>query len=1381
MNSRMLERFREYINVSQFNAIRVGLAAPEKIRALSYGEIKKIETINYRTLKPERDGLFCARIFGPVKDWECNCGKYKRMKHRGVTCEKCGVEVIQSRVRRERMGHIELVAPVCHIWYLKGIPSYLGLILDMPVKDLERVVYFDVYMVVHQGNSPYPRKMLLTTVEYEDYLEAHPEDTEFKAEIGAEAIRSILSLLDLDLEVAKLENGYKESASVTVRHKIMRRMKVLLGLKQAGLKPEWMVLTILPVLPPDLRPLVPLEGGRFASSDLNELYRRVLNRNIRLQRLMEIQAPSVIIKNEMRMLQESVDALIDNGRRGQPVRGSNRRPLKSLSEMLRGKQGRFRQNLLGRRVDYSGRSVIVVDPELHMDQCGIPKLMALELFKPYVYAGLLDRELASNLRVAKRMVEELEPEVWDVLEDVVKNRPILLNRAPTLHRLGIQAFYPILVDGKAIKVHPLVCTAFNADFDGDQMAVHLPLSEKAQKECKELILSTKNILSPANGRPLTVPSKDMVLGLHYITKVRCNSKGEGITFSNIEEAISAYQHGDVALHAKIKLRLADKEIVDTTVGRAIFFDSLPKGVDFAWINKVMKKKDLTGLVQKIYVEFGAGKTVVCLDKIKKLGFYYSTVGGISFSMEDLIVPEKKDDIIKQAEKDVEKAEHLYMDGVITNGERYNKVISIWGHATADVANEMYRELEEQNDSAFSNKDEHFKPYNPIFMMLESGARGSKDQIKQLVGMRGLMAKPSGEIMETPVKTNFKDGLSVFEYFISTHGARKGQSDTALKTANSGYLTRRLVDVAQDVVITMQDCKTLGYVAVEDLKDAGDTIYALSDRVFGRIAAADVKDQVTGELLVKQGGVFLQEDVSRIADAAVSKIFVRSVLTCQAKRGVCAQCYGYDLSKGAIVDIGITAGIIAAQSIGEPGTQLTMRTFHIGGTASGMTEQPFFEAKHDGTVEWRHVRVVENKQKQPIVTSRKARIVILSPDGRELQSHNLEYGSILLVKDKEDVTVGKRLVEWDPHSTVLVTEKAGKIQFVDLIENITIQDRYDEATKKSSRLVLEHKGEEYQPAISIMDNKGEEIAHYYLPAGAYLNVKNGQSINGGDILVKTPREISKTKDITVGGLPRIAELFEARSPKDPAIISDIDGEVVIGGLYRGLRKVSVISGTESYDYYAPRGKQLNVVNGEHVYAGDRLTSGSPVLHDMLRILGPDVVQKYIVNQIQEIYRLQGIDINDKHIELIVRQMLRKVRVTDSGESDFLVADRVDRIHFQSVNAVIKAQGKKVAKAKPFLMGITQASLGTESFISAASFQETTRILAEAAISGQVDNLYGLKENVIVGKLIPAGTGISSFKKRYLGDDMSDLERQAQEEEVRQAALSSASQEERAAGA
>ncbi|MGA9530978.1 MAG: DNA-directed RNA polymerase subunit beta' [Candidatus Babeliales bacterium] len=1363
MNNRMLSRFREYLYVAQFNAIKLSLATAKKIRSLSYGEVKKIETFNYRTLKPENDGLFCAVIFGPTVPWTCNCGKYKRMKHRGVTCEKCGVEVIESRVRRERMGHIELATPVCHIWYLKGMPSVLALIMDMPVKDLEKVIYFDAYMVIHQGNSPYVSKTLLSNADYNNYIDAHPEDTLFVAEIGAEAVKSILVRMDLKLEVALLREEYAQTSSVAARHKIMKRIKIFSDLIVAEIDPSAMILDVIPVLPPDLRPLVPLDGGRFASADSNEFYRRVLNRNNRLKRLKAISAPEVIIKNEKHMLQEAVDNLFDNGRRGQPVLGSNKRPLKSLSDVLKGKQGRFRQNLLGRRVDYSARSVIVVDPNLRMDQCGIPKIMALELFKPHVYGGLFERELVSSLRAAKRMVDECDPIVWDVLEQVVADYPLLLNRAPTLHKLGILAFYPVLVDGKAIHIHPLVCAAFNADFDGDTMSVHVPLSKKAQKEAVNLVLSTKNIMSSANGRPIATPEKDMILGIHYMTKVRCNVKGEGIVFASIDEVIMAFQCGEVLIHAQIKVYFEDvKKLVSTTPGRILLFNILPKGSKIEWVNKVLKKSDVGGLVENVYHQFGIDATVTFLDNIKHYGFYYATMGGISISMNDLVVPDAKESILRKADKEVARIEKLYMNGVITNGERYSKVIGVWGHATADVAKEMVKGFEEYDQQAYLNKDKVNIPFNALFMMLQSRARGSNDNVKQLVGMRGPMAKPTGEIMETPVKSNFRDGLSVFEYFVSTHGARKGQADTALKTANSGYLTRRLVDVAQDVIVVSSDCKTVGYIEVTDLKEAGDIICSVAHRVYGRVLAADVKDPVTGTLLLKQGEVIMRKGVDILEDSSVSKILVRSVLTCQAKRGVCVECFGLDLARGAMIDIGATVGIVAAQSIGEPGTQLTLRTFHIGGTATGVTGQSTFVSRYSGTVSLSHVRLVQNRDGHDVVMSHRTKLTVMSPDGRELQQNDIEYGTVLFVRDGQEIDKNVKMAEWDNYNKLILTEKAGKVRFVDLVDNVTCQERVEASTKQSSILVIEHREDKLQPAIIIEDKDGKEIANYFLPVGAYLNVREGQEISPGDVLVKIPREISRTKDIT-GGLPRIAELFEARMPKDAAIISDIDGEVVFGGSHRGLRKVSVVSGDQSCEYFIPRDKQLNVLNGDSVKAGDLLTEGSPVLYDMLRILGPDYVQTYLVDHIQKIYRLQGIDINDKHKELIVRQMMRKVRVVEPGDTEFLIGDRIDRIHFKMVNSALKAEGKKTATAIPILMGITQASLSTESFIAAASFQETPRILCEAAISGQVDYLYGPKENVIVGKLIPAGTGVASFRKKYIGEAMSDLEEKAREEE------------------
>ena len=1361
MNSQMLSRFKEYINTTQFNAIKLGLASAEQMKSLSYGEVKKTETINYRTLKPEKDGLFCARIFGPVKDWECNCGKYKRMKHRGVTCEKCGVEVIQSRVRRERMGHIDLVAPVCHIWYLKGIPSYLGMILDLSVKDLEKVIYFDSYIVINQGKSPFSRKTVLTQSEYDDYVDNHSDDTEFVAKIGAEAIDAVLSLIDLQEELKHLEKEYAETSSLTTKHKIIRRIKILSGFVHAGMHPNLMILKILPVLPPDLRPLVPLEGGRFASSDLNELYRRVLNRNIRLKRLIEIEAPDVIIRNEKRMLQESVDALVDNGRRGQPVKGSNKRPLKSLSDMLRGKQGRFRQNLLGKRVDYSGRSVIVVDPELNLDQCGLPKTMALEIFKPFVLAELIRREVTPNLRMARKMVENLEPEVWDALEEVVKNRVVLLNRAPTLHRLGIQAFYPILVDGKAIKVHPLVCPAFNADFDGDTMSVHVPLSKKSLEESVSLILSSNNLLSPANGKPVTLPGQDMVLGLHYMTKARANVKGSDIIFSCIDEVINAYQNQEAHLHAQIKLRLPSGKIVDTAVGRVLLYVALPKDSDFNWINHVMRKSDIAKVIDKIYKQFGNEQTVLTLDRIKKLGFQFSTWGGISFTVDNLVVPDKKEQMLEKTEKEVAHVEQLYMDGEITNGERSNKIIGLWGKVTNDIAKNMMSNLEAQNKEAYENKDQEEKPFNSVFMMLESGAKGSREQIKQFVGIRGLMAKPSGEIMETPVKGNFKSGLSVFEYFISTSGARKGQADTALKTANSGYLTRRLVDVAQDVVVTLHDCNTLGYIEAKEVREGGAVVATLNDSSYGRVAAADTRDEITGQSIISKGDLINESVLKKIDDSNISRILIRSVLSCQAKRGVCAQCYGMDLSKGILVDVGTAVGVIAAQSIGEPGTQLTMRTFHIGGTAS-IIEEGVITSTYDGKVQFRNATIVKNKDSQEIVISRKTKLIVLAEDGRVLQEHALEYGSVVFVKENQQVKKGQKLAEYDPNNKVILTAKPGKVEYVDMIKNVTLQEIYDEATGAINNMILEHKGDKYQPAIAIVDDNDNEIAHYYLPSGSYLVVGQNQHVNVGDILVKMPREASKTKDIT-GSLPRIAELFEARSPKDPAIISDIDGEVEVGGIHKGQRKIIVVSSDESIEYLVSQGKQLNVTTGEKVKAGDLLTSGEPVLHDMLRILGPDKLQGYLVNQIQMIYRLGGISINDRHVEIIVRQMIRKVRIVEPGDSDFLIGDRIDKIHFKMVNSLLYSEGKKVAVAKPLLMGITMASLSSESFISAASFQETTRILAEAAISGEIDHLYGLKENVIIGKLILAGTGIKSFRDKYLGRELSELEKQAEVEE------------------
>ncbi len=1368
MNEKILERFKEYISTVRFDAIRIGIASPDKIKSLSYGEVKKIETINYRTLKPERDGLFCAKIFGPQKDWECNCGKYKRMKHRGVTCEKCGVEVIQSRVRRERMGHIKLVSPVCHIWFLKGVPSYLSLILEMTVRDIERVVYFDSYMVIRQGSSPYPQKTVLSTQEFEEYVKSNPEDIDFSAEMGAEAVAKVLSGMDIQFEVHRNLEELKTTSSSSVKQKLSKRCRILKGMLAAGIRPEWMILRVLPVLPPDLRPLVPLEGGRFASSDLNDLYRRVLNRNIRLNRLIELEAPEVIIKNEKRMLQEAVDALIDNGRRGQVVRGASKRPLKSLSEILRGKQGRFRQNLLGKRVDYSGRSVIVVDPELKLNCCGLPKLMALELFKPYVYAELQRRELAVNLRAAKKMVSQMTPEVWEVLEFVVKDRPVLLNRAPTLHRLGIQAFYPILVEGKAIKLHPLVCAAFNADFDGDMMAVHVPLSKNAVKEALELMMSDKNIISPAHGKPLAVPTQEMVLGIYFLTKKKRGVNGEGAVFSSVDYAVSAYQHGKVHIQAGVKLRLDDGRIVDTTMGRIVLYSLLPRKIDFSLVNMAMKKKDITKVVSKMYSSCGMQETVVALDKIKQLGFSIATNSGISLGMEDLVIPKEKKEIISRAFKDVEKAEQLYRKGAITNGERRNRVIQIWAKATEDVASAMMANMERLDCLAASGGSDEGVDFNPVFMMLDSGSKGSKQQIRQLNGMRGLMSNPSGEVMEVPVLSNFKEGLSVFEYFISTHGARKGLADTALKTADAGYLTRRLVDVSQDVVVSIPDCNTLGFVELEDIEEGGNVIEPLTDRVYSRICARDVRDPITGKLVISQGELIDEKVVSRIKDSAVTKIPVRSPLTCMARRGICSKCYGLDLSTGQMIDVGVAVGIVAAQSIGEPGTQLTLRTFHVGGTASGLVEEYHKNARYDGKVVLKSCKVVVDPDGKKVVVNRRARISVVSDDGRELESYKVDYGSIIGVEDGQDVKAGQRLFEGRPHG-VIVTEVPGTVEYVDLVKNATFIDKFDEETGVSTKVVIERKDDKRQPCLSILDSNSNELCRYHMPNGAHLVVNNGDKVGAGTVLAIIPREEKKTKDIT-GGLPRVVELFEARTPKDAAVLSDVDGHVSFGGIHRGYRRLLVTAADGSVrEYNIPRNKRLSVEDGEEVFSGCQLTVGSPNVHDILRIMGPDEVQKYLVKEVQAVYTTQGVSIHDKHIEVIVRQMLRKVKIVDPGDSNFVVGEKVDKIHLQSVNKALVAEGKRIAVSKPVLMGITKASLETESFIAAASFQETTRILAEAAAMGKVDYLCCLKSNIVIGRLIPAGTGIPEFRRKYLGDSVSELEQEAREEEELEAGL------------
>lgn len=1368
----LLDRFKEYVGIANFNAIKIGIASPDKIKALSYGEVKKMETINYRTLKPEKDGLFCARIFGPQKDWECNCGKYRRMKHRGITCEKCGVEVIQSRVRRERMGHIKLAAPVCHIWFLKGVPSYLSIILETSVRDLESVVYFDSYIIVKQGNSPFAQRSVVSLAECDAYMAENPDDLGFEAGIGALGIQDVLASIDLEFEARKVDEEIKTTTSVVHKHKLAKKYRVLKGLFDAKIRPEWMILTILPVCPPDLRPLVPLPAGRFASSDLNELYRRVLNRNIRLKRLVELEAPDVIIKNEKRMLQESVDALIDNGRRGVFVRGTSKRPLKSISDMLRGKQGRFRQNLLGKRVDYSGRSVIVVEPSLKLYQCGLPKLMALELFKPYVYAELQRRSYAMSLRAAKRLVGLQTPEVWECLEEVVKGRPVMLNRAPTLHRLGFQGFYPILVEGKAIQLHPLVCKAYNADFDGDQMAVHVPLSKRAQREVEALMFASQNILSPAHGQPLFSPSQEMILGIYYLTKKRSGTVGESLVFPNVATALAAYQHGKVHLQAGIKVRIQDK-IIETTMGRVLLYNTLPDGSDIAWVNRVMANKDLIKLVYNVRKRFSGDVTRDFLDNIKELGFEIATKAGISLGISDVIIPDNKNSVLEVAHKEVEKAEALYRAGAITNGERYNKVIQIWTKATDDVANAMFNELEKFDKKVSANQDRAEEDFNPVFIMLDSGSKGSKSQIKQLGGMRGLMLDPSGNTLENPVTSNLKEGLGVFEYFISTHGARKGLADTALKTADAGYLTRRLVDVAQDVVVTRQDCGTLGYIEVSDFELAGRVMESMEERAFGRILAADVYDQISGKLVLKEGSLIGDAELEILTQAAVDKIAVRSPMTCNLRRGICAACYGMDLSKLQLVDVGLAVGVIAAQSIGEPGTQLTLRTFHIGGIVSGLADENFKQASADGYIKLEDVKTVVNEQSGSVfVVSRKGFVKIFSADGREVASYLVEYGSSLLVKDGELVQVGKKLFEWTSHRVIL-TDVAGTIEFIDLVPNETLSEVYNDAAGLFERVVISSREGKYNPCIAILDAVGNEIARYYLPIGAHLLVNNGAKVTAGHVISTMQREKQRAKDIT-GGLPRVVELFEARNPKDPAILSDVDGIVEFGGSSKTLRRINVIApdGTV-YEYVVSKNKNLAVEHGDKVTAGTPLTFGEPGVHDILKIRGVNSLQDHLVKGVQEVYMTQGVRIHDKHIEIIVRQMLRKVRIVDSGDTSFVIGELIDRVVLKAVNDSMAEMGKRMASARPVLMGITKASLGMDSFIAAASFQETTKVLAEAAVMGQVDYLKCLKANQAIGRLVCAGTGVSSFRDKYLGGDESELEKEARREEELEAGLDSIS--------
>ncbi len=1343
--------------INDFTAIRISLASPEKIRSWSYGEVTKPETINYRTFKPERDGLFCAKIFGPVTDWECLCGKFKRMKHRGVVCDKCGVEVTQSKVRRERMGHIELASPVSHVWFFHQLPSRIGHLLDISKRDLERVLYFEAYVVVDPGNvqelSP---EQLLTEEEYREKREKYGPAA-FEAAMGAEAIKSLLARVDVDRLAEELRVQMRKETSLQKRQKIAKRLKVVDAFRRSGNRPEWMILDVIPVIPPELRPLVPLEGGRFATSDLNDLYRRVINRNNRLNKLKDLRAPDVIVRNEKRMLQEAVDALMDNGRRGRVLRSTHNRPLKSLSDALKGKQGRFRQNLLGKRVDYSGRSVIVVGPELKLHQCGLPKKMALELFKPFIYNKLEERGIVSTIKAAKEMVELERPEVWDILEEVIQDHPVLLNRAPTLHRLGIQAFEPMLVEGKAIQIHPLVCTAFNADFDGDQMAVHVPLSARAQAEAHILMMSTRNLLKPANGKPITVPSQDMVLGIYYLTKSKRGTKGEGRVFAALDDVLLAYEAGEVETFTPIKVRYTGElmdlatlyddqdvtaapvqeikdQLMDTSVGRVIFNRALPDALPY--VNGLLKKKGLQELVNFCSLRYGNDITVPMVDSLKDLGFLYATRAGVSIGIDDMVIPEDKDKLVEDARRQQIEVEQQYREGAITNGERYNKVVAIWSDVTDKIAEAMFRKMREID----SDPEQEF---NSVYIMADSGARGSKQQMRQLAGMRGLMAKPSGEIIETPITANFREGLTVAQYFISTHGARKGLADTALKTADSGYLTRRLVDVAQDVIIAEEDCGAPDGIEARPIVEGGEVIESLRDRIIGRVAHEAVYDPTTGELIVDKNVEISEDLAERIQLAGIEKVRIRSVLTCETARGVCRLCYGRDLSTGRFVEIGQAVGVIAAESIGEPGTQLTMRTFHIGGTASQVHEQSYAESKAEGTITYLNALTVKNRHGDNVVMNRQGNLVIRDRRGRELERHALAYGAVLKVEDGQWVEPGTRLMEWDPYTFAILTEESGTVTFQDVTEGVTVREEQDEVTGFVQKKIIPSSDESLVPKIVIKRDK-TKLREYALPVKALLMVEDGEDVVSGDVLAKIPRETTKTKDIT-GGLPRVVELFEAREPKEPAVISEIDGVVEYGTIEKGSRTVWVNSQEgERRDYKIPKGKHVAVREGEDVAAGDALMDGPKNPHDILSVLGEKALQDYLVNEIQEVYRLQGVDINDKHIEVIVRQMMRWVQIEEVGDTEFVLEEKVDRFRFREENERVMSEGGAPAMGRPLLLGITKASLSTDSFVSAASFQETTRVLTEAAISGKIDQLRGLKENVIMGRLIPAGTGAEKYR-------------------------------------
>ena len=1349
---------------TDFDAIRISLASPDRILAWSHGEVTKPETINYRTFKPERDGLFCAKVFGPVTDWECLCGKYKRMKHRGVICDKCGVEVTQAKVRRERLGHVTLATPVSHVWFFKGLPSRIGHLLDITLRDLERILYFEAYVVVDPGSADLKQNQLLTEEQFRKVKEEF--GTKFKAQMGAEAIKELLKRVDIEELAVELRQKMRTETSVQKKLKFAKRLRVVDSFRKSTNKPEWMILDVIPVIPPELRPLVPLDGGRFATSDLNDLYRRVINRNNRLKKLMDLKAPDVIVRNEKRMLQEAVDALFDNGRRGRVLRGANNRPLKSLSDTLKGKQGRFRQNLLGKRVDYSGRSVIVVGPELKLHQCGLPKKMALELFKPFIYNKLEERGVITTIKQAKELVEQQGPEVWDVLDEVIREHPVLLNRAPTLHRLGIQAFEPVLVEGKAIRIHPLVCTAFNADFDGDQMAVHIPLAPEAQIEASVLMMASRNILNPSNGSPIAVPSQDIVLGCYYLTKSKAGAKGEGRVFGNFDDVQLALEAGELETLTPIRLRISgelldltvsrddqdvihaevqqvDKKIISTTVGRVLFNNALP--AEFPFVNGLLKKKGLQLLVQYGYRRFGLENTVTMLDGLKNLGFLSATQSGLSIGIDDLIIPSVKVDLVNGAKEDVIKVEQQYQDGAITNGERYNKVIAIWSDVTERIADAMFSEMEDLDHAG--------RNFNPVYIMADSGARGSKQQIRQLAGMRGLMAKPSGEIIETPITSNFREGLTVLQYFISTHGARKGLADTALKTADSGYLTRRLVDVAQDVIISQDDCGTLDGIDAKAIVESGEIIEPLRDRIVGRTTLEQIIDPFTNAAIIAANEEITDELSSEIQDSGIERVRIRSVLTCAARRGVCAKCYGRDLSTGILVERGLAVGVIAAQSIGEPGTQLTMRTFHIGGTASRVSAQSTLEAKHVGTVRFEGLQVVEGVDNVLVVMNRSGSLVIQDIKGRDRERYSVVYGAHLRVTDGQQVEQDQVLVEWDPYTFSIVTEKAGTVRFKDIAQGITVHEEVDEVTGLSRLIIVDSPDEKKQPTVEIRGEDGKVLRKYHMPSHAHLMVSENEQVSAGDVLAKIPRETTKTKDIT-GGLPRVVELFEARKPRETAVISEIDGTVKHGGIVKGLRKIIIVpdeSGAENREYLLPRGVHINVQESDRVRAGEALMDGPSNPHDILSVLGEKALQGYLVNEIQEVYRLQGVNINDKHIEVIVRQMMRWVRIEEVGDTEFLIDEQVDRIRFMEENERVMKDSGRPATGRPLLLGITKASLSTDSFISAASFQETTRVLTEASISGRVDNLRGLKENVTMGRLIPAGTGFDYYRKVRIQPD------------------------------